>query len=100
MRTQALVPYATLAASVTVMAFAALMPKPNDPVAAIFPPWWTPARGFEAASLSGAPIVRTGAFANIVVLAPGQPNLPARLHAAGAWLVVDANSLGGCASTL
>jgi hypothetical protein len=100
MRTQALVPYATLAASITVMAFAALVPKQNDPVAAIFPPWWTAARGFEAAALSGVPIVRTGAFANILVLAPGQPNLPARLHAAGAWMVVDAMALGGCAGTL
>jgi hypothetical protein len=100
MRLHFLVPYATLAASIMAMAFVALAPVPNHPIAAVFPPWWTAARGFQAAALSGAPIVRTGAFVNILVLSPGEPDLPARLRAAGAWLVLDAKALGGCAAAL
>ena len=96
MRRHFIIPYTILAASVGLTAAAALAPSPNHPIAAIFPPWWTARQSFTAAAQAGAPIVRTGAFPNILVLAAGSPGLSQRLHAAGAWLLLDAKALAAC----
>jgi hypothetical protein len=83
-------------ASVGLTGMAALGPKPGRPVAAVFPPWWTAERTFNAASLTGGSIVRFGGLASILVLTSGTPDLHARLHDAGAWVLLDAQALGGC----
>jgi hypothetical protein len=97
MRRHFTIPYTILAVSVGLTAASGLAPSPNHPVAAIFPPWWTAEQSFTAAAQAGAPIVRTGAFANILVLTSGSPGLSQRLHAAGAWLLLDAEALAACA---
>jgi hypothetical protein len=97
MRRHCLIPYTILAASVGLAAASGLAPSSDHPVAAIFPPWWTAKQSFAAAAQAGAPIVRTGAFANILVLASDQPGLAKRLYAAGAWLLLDAQALAACA---
>ena len=98
MRGQLLIPYTVLVVSAGLTAFATLAPVPGRPVAAFFPPWWTPAEGFVAAAAADAAIIRTGAFATILVLAAGSSTLPHRLRSAGAWLVLDARFTGGCAA--
>ena len=98
MHRRPLIPYIILAISAVATAFAGLAPVPGRPVAAVFPPWWTAAEGFNAAAAADAAIIRTGAFTTILVLAAGPPALPHRLRSAGAWLVLDAQSPGGCGS--
>ena len=85
------------------VAWLALSPKPGQPVAAVFPPWWGTGRAFAAVASAGGRVVRAGAWASLVVVAPEadaqagvQAGLGGRLVAAGAWLIVDPRSLGGC----
>jgi hypothetical protein len=92
-----LIPFALLAGSVLMIASLAMKPVPDKPVAALFPPWWSAARVIASAAAADGAIVRFGGFQTILVLAAGGPDLAARLRHAGAWLVLDAGSLGGCA---
>lgn len=85
------------------VAWLALSPKPGQPVAAVFPPWWGAGRAFAAVASAGGRVVRAGAWAGLVVVVPeagaqagAQAGLGGRLVAAGAWLIVDPRSLGGC----
>jgi hypothetical protein len=96
MRRRVIIPYTILAASTGLTAIVGLAPAANHPIAAVFPPWWTAQQSFTAAAQAGAPIVRTGAFTNILVLASGIPDLPHKLRSAGAWLLLDAQVLGSC----
>ena len=99
-----------LACGVVATAPLAFAPRPGGPVAAVFPPWWDARRAFEATVLAQAVMVRAGAWPAVVVAAdalpagdgpPGAgavrvPGLGERLRAAGAWLILDPRSLGGC----
>jgi hypothetical protein len=96
MRRHFIIPNTILAASVGLTTIVGLAPAPDHPIAAVFPPWWIAQQSFSAAAQAGVPIVRTGAFANILVLASGIPDLPRRLRSAGAWLLLDAQALGRC----
>ena len=81
------------------VAWLALSPKPGQPVAALFPPWWSAERAFAAATSTGGRIVRTGAWSTLVVVVPEaghEAGFSGRLGVAGAWLIVDPQSLGGC----
>jgi hypothetical protein len=64
-------------------------------VAAVFPPWWSAARAFEAAGSAGE-IARTGAYSSILIVHSTQPALAARLRKAGAFLVLDPMRLARC----
>jgi hypothetical protein len=88
-----IVPFAVLAVSVCLMGVARLDPLPGRPIAAVFPPWWSAARTFSAGAQSGAQIARLGAFSNILVVTSAT-NPAQRLRAAGALLLLDAQSLG------
>jgi hypothetical protein len=68
----------------------------GTPVAAIFPPWWDDVHVFTAAASTGGAIVREGAWSNILVVISDEGDLPHRLHAAGAWLVVNPIALDAC----
>ena len=68
-------------------------PRGGDAVAAVFPPWWGGARAALAAMPAG-PVAGFGG-AGFVVLLPEAD--PARLRAAGAWLILPAALFGGCA---
>ncbi len=99
-----------LACALMATAPLAFAPRPGGPVAAVFPPWWDARRSFEATALAQAVMVRAGAWPAVVVAAdalpggdgpPGAgaarvPGLGERLRAAGAWLILDPRSLGGC----
>ncbi len=93
-----------LACAAVATAPLAFAPRPGRPVAALFPPWWDASRALEATVLAQAVMVRAGAWPALVVAvdaadvsrAGGRPGLGARLRAAGAWLILDPRSLGGC----
>jgi hypothetical protein len=95
-----ILPFAMTVASVGLTGMAALGPEPGRPVAAVFPPWWTGERAFSAASLTGGSIVRFGGLASILVLTSATPDFNQRLHDAGAWVLLDAQAFGGCATTV
>ena len=68
------------------------------PLAAVFPPWWSSARVFEAAAAADVAVLRAGAWPALVIVRPGDPGAPARLRASGAWLLLDGRAIGGCVS--
>ena len=87
----------------------AFPPRPDRPVAAVFPPWWDARDVLAATVLARAVMVRAGAWPSLVVAADtpppddapspagvAAPALGERLRAAGAWLVLDPQSLRGC----
>lgn len=74
----------------------AVQPRPDGPIAAVFPMWWSEADSFAAASTAGAP-VRFGTLPFIVVVMPADDAAAERLQQAGAWLLLDPIALGGCA---
>ncbi len=69
-----------------------LAPPPGGPVAALFPPWWNAGHVITEAWTAG-PVIRQGAVPFIVIVAA--PNR-ARLHASGAWLLLNPGAAGGC----
>ena len=68
-------------------------PVDGPDVAAVFPPGWQPA---EAVARADVGLVRFGAFGNIGIVEIGDPDALARLRAAGAWLTLPPQALGGC----
>ena len=89
-------PFALLAFSTLAGACLALAPVPGRPVAALFPPWWTPAQAFAAMAAAGGTVTRLTGLPTILVAAPDAPELAQRLRSSGALLVMDAKRLGGC----
>lgn len=87
-----------LAVSIMATAWLSLAPVPGKPIAAVFPPWWTPAQTFGAAARAGGDVVRFGGLPGILVTAAGTPDLAGRLRSVGAWILLDAQALGGCTS--
>lgn len=89
--------HALTGAALLLAAFAPMLALPaarnDEAVAAVFPPWWGGARAALAATAAG-PVAGFGG-AGFVVLMP-QAN-PAALRAAGAWWILPAALLGGCA---
>lgn len=87
----ALAIFASLAATVAVGA------APRDParVAAVFPPWWTPAQAASAAGSAGQ-IAGAGGAPFILILRGEPGQLEPRLRAAGAWLLLDPDAAGRC----
>lgn len=99
-----------LACGLVATAPLAFPPRPGGPVAAVFPPWWSARRALAATVLAQAVMVRAGAWPALVVAADasprpdapapadaaGAPGLGERLRAAGAWLILDPQSLRGC----
>jgi hypothetical protein len=72
--------------------------RPSDPrsVAAVFPPWWPPARAVSAAAASGR-LAAVGVVPWIVVVR-GDEELPSHLRASGALLLLDPKAALGCAA--
>jgi len=98
-RLAGLLPVALALGSLLAAAWLQLRPpasglRAQDPLALVFPPWWSGARSMLAAAPAGA-IIRFGAWPNIIVIlpTPGAAMVPS---ATGAWAVLDARRLGGC----
>lgn len=91
-----LLPGALLVASLTASVWLGLPPpKPGEPLAAMFPPWWSRTDALAAAVEAGGAIVRIGP-SSLVVAHASAPDFEARLHAAGAWILFDPRGLGLC----
>jgi hypothetical protein len=77
---------------------AALQSAPRDRtrVAAIFAPWTSAAQAIGRVAQAGGLVVRPGLIEAIVVVQGDDADLADRLHAAGAWAVVDPAAWGGC----
>lgn len=94
-----LLPGALLAASLTASVWLGLPSAPaGEPVAALFPPWWSPAERLSAAAAAGGAVLRSGP-SGLVVAQSSAPGFEARLRAAGAWLLFDPRGLGLCTAT-
>jgi hypothetical protein len=89
---------AALLAAASVLSMAALQAQPRDPtrVAAIFAPWTSAEQAIAQVAQAGGRIVRPGLIDAIVVVQGDDADLSGRLHAAGAWAVVDPAAWGGC----
>ena len=73
-------------------------PSSDNSFVAVFPPWWSASRTLVAASEAGA-ILNSGTYSFVVLVQSNSPELGARLHAAGALLLLDPLGLGGCLQT-
>jgi len=71
-------------------------PRTPDRVAAVFPPWWSPARVFGAAGAAGD-IAGAGGASFIVILRGDPARLSERAREAGALLLLDPALAGICA---
>jgi hypothetical protein len=83
---------------VTLFAAVAAGAAPRDParIAAVFPPWWTPAQTASAAASAGQ-IAGAGGAPFILILRGEPGQLESRARAAGAWLLLDPDAAGVCA---
>ena len=70
-------------------------PIDADTVVAVFPPWWDAASVMQAAASAGS-IVDLGRFPATLIVHGDRVSLAYRLRAAGALIVLDAGSAGGC----
>jgi hypothetical protein len=69
----------------------------SDIVAAIFPPWWSTERTFEAVASAGE-LVEAGHFPMILIVRGDPAVLAARLYDEGALFIIDFSAVGGCAA--
>lgn len=77
-----------------------LQPRPDsEAVAAVFPPWWSGAKALTAAASADASIIRTGAFATIMIVKPATHDGLEKLREAGALLTIDPQAIGACLET-
>lgn len=93
---QLLLPSAVLAASLTFSGLMAAAPVAGQPMAAVFPPWWSEADIFAATDRAGAMPLRFGAGPSTVIIPGGTSGLSMRLYRTGALLVLNAGERGGC----
>ncbi len=87
---------ALLLASFVVTAWLELRPIDDRVVAAVFPPWWDAARSSEAVVAADGAITGWGRFGAIVFTRSDRADFPARLHAAGALLLLEPSPLIFC----
>jgi hypothetical protein len=87
-----------LGALLGLFAAAAVDAQPRTPgrVAAVFPPWWSPAQVIGAAATAGA-ISGVGAVPFIVILRGDPADLSQRVRSAGALVLLDPALAGACA---
>jgi hypothetical protein len=70
-------------------------PRAGDTVAAVFPPWWTPAQTLGAAGQAGS-VAAVGGWRHIIIVKGDPARLQSRLRAAGALALLDPQGAGGC----
>jgi hypothetical protein len=87
-----------LAASLGTMGAATMAPGDDEsaPLAVLFPVWWGADRAFLATAAAGGAIVREGAISSLLVTQSSEPGFRHRLHAAGAWLLLDPKAVAAC----
>ncbi len=89
---------ATLGVLVSLFAAAAVDAQPRTPgrIAAVFPPWWSPAQIVGAAGSAGD-IAGAGGASFVVILRGDPADLSQRARDAGALLLLDPALAGACA---
>ena len=82
----------------SLLAAVAVEAQPRTPgrVAAVFPPWWSPAQVVGAAGSAGD-IAGIGAVPFIVIVRGDPAGLSRRVRSAGALLLLDPALAGACA---
>jgi hypothetical protein len=96
-RVRAYLPAVLIAfASLMVSSAGALAPANPQNLLAVFPPWWSRAHVFAAASPAGA-VAGFGPLPFLVAVESREPRLSDRLKASGALLLLDASSFRFCA---
>jgi hypothetical protein len=90
--------FATLTIFLGLFAAVAVNATPRDPgrIAAVFPPWWSPAEAIAAGGSAGD-IAGAGGAAFILVLRGDPADLARRARSAGAVLILDPDLAGLCA---
>jgi hypothetical protein len=76
---------------------------PRDPsqgVAVIFAPWTAAEKTLARSAEGGSRFVRFGGLPFIAVVIPDNADYPDRMFNAGAWLVVDPQTLAACSAAL
>lgn len=88
----------TLAIFSGLFAAVAVNAAPTDPsrVAAVFPPWWSPAQTVAAAGAVGD-IAAAGGASFIIILRGDPADLARRARSAGALIILDPDLAGVCA---
>jgi hypothetical protein len=77
-----------------------LAPKvPSQGIAVMFAPWTPAADVFTRAVTAGGRFVRFGAVPFIAIVQPESDAYADRMFDNGAWLVVDAPTVGGCSAS-
>ena len=97
LRAQALAIGGAIIASLVAAVAVAAAPVAPDRLAAVFPPWWSRAQLMSAATSAGD-IAGVGAAPFILILRSDSPGLEARLRRSGAWLLLNPDAAGVCAS--
>ncbi len=89
---------AALGAGLSLFAAVAVEAQPRTPgrIAAVFPPWWSPAKVVGAAASAGD-LSGVGGVPFIVILRGDPADLEQRARAAGAVLLLDPALAGACA---
>jgi len=91
---------ALLAASGAALGWLGFRPTRMDrPLLALFSPWHGQSSALRAALASGARLVSPTPLPFGIIVQSSQPDFAHRLHAAGAWLLLDATARGLCATT-
>ena len=86
-----------LIASFTGIAGLSFQARPGAEVVAVaFPVWWDSQQAFSAAASANAAIVRVTAVPSLLVVRPVGVEGLSRLHAAGAWVVIDPQAIAAC----
>lgn len=83
--------------TVGVIALAAA-PGRADAMAAVYPPWWSPARAAASAAAEGR-LQAIGGGATILIVSSDKPDLARRLRASGALLLLDSRLASFCAGS-
>jgi hypothetical protein len=86
-----------LGLSLSISVAAAIQPADPRLVAAVFPPWWS-AEAVMAAAAAAGDVVGPGGVSFVIVVRSDATDLPERIRAAGAVLVVDRAPFGLCLS--
>ena len=90
-------PVAVLALSTVGVVALAAAPGRQDTMAAVYPPWWSPARAAVSAAAEGD-LTAVGGAATILVIHSDKPELGRRLRRSGALLLIDSSLASLCAA--
>ena len=88
-------PVAVLTLSTVSVGALAAAPGRPDAMAAVYPPWWSPARAAASAAAAGD-LQAVGGAATILVVRSDRPGLGRRLRESGALLLIDSRLASFC----